>query len=95
MNLLLIVSRIHDRLPHLTDYPAVYVTVSSLSRNDDIEREIENVPLKAMLVKFGESVTNRGKVCPNIRRCLAIACKLLRGKFWLNERRTHGSSVQD
>jgi hypothetical protein len=29
MNLLLIVSRIHDRLPHLTDYPAVYVSDNS------------------------------------------------------------------
>jgi len=52
-------------------------TVSSLSRDDDIEREIDYVRLEAMFVKFRESITNRGEVCPDIRRCLAIACKLV------------------
>jgi hypothetical protein len=60
-------------------------TVSSLSRDDDTVREIDYIPYQAMLVNFGESVKNRGEVCPNTRRCL----------FWLNVERTDHLSGTD
>jgi hypothetical protein len=45
MNLLLTVSRIHDRLPHLTDYPAVYVNSRAAPRGPTAETLARGLPV--------------------------------------------------